>query len=230
MQLYYQPDFESTLQLTDEEAQHATRVLRHKVGHTLQITDGHGTVFEGIIDNISKNYIDFKITKKSHFDYTLAHTEIAIAPTKNIDRIEWFTEKATEIGIKKIHFFIGEHSERKILKLERLQKIVVSAMKQSLQFYCPKITFYNSLKTLIPAFANDYNKLIAHLPMGTTPPLIQEIEKKHKKSIVLIGPEGDFSENEVIFAQQAGFQSVSLGRNRLRTETAGVVACNLMQL
>jgi 16S rRNA (uracil1498-N3)-methyltransferase len=229
MQLYYQPDIESKLQLTDDEAHHAARVLRHKTGDTLQITDGNGALFLTVITHINKNDIDLKITKKSYFSYALTPSEIAIAPTKNLDRIEWFTEKATEIGIKKIHFFIGEHSERKVLKLERLQKIVVSAMKQSLQFYCPEITFIDSFKKLIPIFGNDYNKLIAHLPMGSTPPLIHQIDKKHNKSIVLIGPEGDFSANEIAIAQQAGFQSVSLGRNRLRTETAGVVACSLMQ-
>jgi 16S rRNA (uracil1498-N3)-methyltransferase len=153
---------------------------------------------------------------------------IAIAPTKNIERLEWFLEKATEIGIKEITPVLCEHSERKIINMERLEKIIVSAMKQSLKTYIPVL---NPLTRFTDFVSKPFNgqKFIAHCTEGIRSELIHSYVKQ-SESLILIGPEGDFSPKEIEFAKSNGFIEISLGKSRLRTETAGIVACHTINL
>ncbi|MEN8116270.1 MAG: RsmE family RNA methyltransferase, partial [Bacteroidota bacterium] len=153
---------------------------------------------------------------------------IVIAPTKNIDRFEWFLEKCTEIGIDEITPILSEHSERKVIKPGRLEKIVVSAMKQSVKAYLPKLNELTSFNDLVKT-SDAPAKFIAHCNGGEKPHLKNNIEPG-KNVLILIGPEGDFSPAEVELAKENGFKEISLGTSRLRTETAGVVACHIVNL
>jgi 16S rRNA (uracil1498-N3)-methyltransferase len=150
-----------------------------------------------------------------------------VAPTKSPDRIEWFVEKAVEVGIERISFFFGQHSERRHLKLDRLEKIAIAAMKQSLQTYLPTldepVSFSELLKT-----GGEEQRFIAHLPDNEPPVSLAQIAKPGGQYTVLIGPEGDFSTNEIQQALSAGFQMATLGTTRLRTETAALTACQYL--
>ena len=231
MQLFYN----STIQISDaffqfdkEESKHIVKVLRKKGGDEIFITNGKGNLFRSEITLESEKKCEVKITKVIFFEPKKYHLHIAIAPTKMNDRFEWFLEKATEIGIDEITPIICEHSERKIYKIDRAEKIIQAAMKQSNQYYLPQInepiSFIDFLKKDITT-----SKFIAHC---------EEIDKNvFKKSIVpnqniliLIGPEGDFSTKEITLALKNNFIPVSLGNTRLRTETAGVVACHTVAL
>ena len=150
-----------------------------------------------------------------------------MAPTKNLDRIEWFIEKAVELGIERISFFFGQHSERRVLKMERLEKIAVSAMKQSLQSYLPKLDDALSFGELLKTITEE-QRFIAHLPNDEPPVNLAKRATATGQYAVLIGPEGDFSDKEIQQAVAAGFQMVTLGPNRLRTETAALTACQLL--
>lgn len=230
MQLFYIPEIKgSTVTLDPDESKHAVKVLRMASGDRVQIVDGKGGFYEAeIADAHHKSCILSIIEKQSDFGRKDFHLHIGIAPTKNIDRFEWFLEKCTEIGIDEITPLLSEHSERKVIKPERLEKILVSAMKQSVKAYLPKLneltTFSDFLQKNIQA-----NKFIAHCNEG---------EKIHLKNavrpslnvVILIGPEGDFSPEEVTAAIRHGFSEISLGEARLRTETAGVVACHIVNL
>lgn len=226
MQLFYNPDISNvTSQFTFDkiESRHIVKVLRKKEGDTLHITDGKGYVCtcQIIIANDKKcsaTIIDSKEVS-NHRDYFL---HIAIAPTKNNDRMEWFLEKATEIGIDEITPIICDNSERKVVKLERLQKIVQSAMKQSLQFYLPKLNTPIKFSDFL-AQGIEENAYIAHCEDGEKKGVKDLINSKQRVTI-LIGPEGDFSTNEITMALQKGCIPISLGETRLRTETAGIVA------
>lgn len=230
MQLFYVPEItENEILLDEVESKHAIRVLRLKTGEKVQVVDGKGGFYTAeIIDtNPKKSRLRIIEAKKNHgkSDFYL---HIAIAPTKNNDRFEWFLEKATEIGIDEITPLICEHSERKTIKPDRLEKIVVSAMKQSLKTWLPKLNPMVSLHEFIKR--NDTPiKFIAHCNEGTKPHLKNEVEKG-KNILVLIGPEGDFSPEEVNLARMNGFREISLGNSRLRTETAGIVACHIVNL
>jgi 16S rRNA (uracil1498-N3)-methyltransferase len=230
MQLFYVPKISGTeVILTETESKHALRVLRLQKGTTVQIVDGEGGFYEAEITDANPKKCKLEIIKSvREFGKKEFYLHIAIAPTKNIDRFEWFLEKATEIGIDEITPILSSHSERKTIKPERLEKILVSAMKQSLKAYLPKLnplTLYNEV------VSNNHSdkKFIAYC---------DEVEKSHLKNqslkgekvLILIGPEGDFSPEEVEFAIQNKFSVVSLGETRLRTETAGIVACNIVNL
>jgi len=226
MQLFYNPNIDKdTQQITfnKEESRHIVKVLRKKEGDTLYLTDGKGNLYTSKI-NIANDKkclsTIFGTTKKSlGRDYKL---HIAIAPTKNNDRLEWFLEKATEIGIDEITPIISNNSERKKKKKERLEKIIQSAMKQSLKFYLPK------LNNAIPynEFLNrkfEKKVYIAHCHEGDKISMKEIIQPKESLTI-LIGPEGDFSSEEISQAINGGCIPISLGQARLRTETAAVVA------
>ena len=227
MQLFYQPDLDQNSQqftFDKEESRHIVKVLRKKVGDTLQVTNGNGLFFtaEITVANI-KNCLAtiIKITKSSKRSYNL---HLAVAPTKMNDRFEWFLEKATEIGISEITPIICEHSERKVVKEERYEKVLQAAMKQSLQAYLPKLNKTIVFSEFIKQKING-QKFIAHC---------EETDKKSLKSqlktgedcTVLIGPEGDFSVREIETALHHNFIPVTLGKTRLRTETAAIVACH----
>lgn len=226
MQLFYNPTIDvSSPQFTFDkiESRHIVKVLRKKEGDSLFITNGKGTLFTAEVLFANDKKCTVQIIKKEQklksWNYYL---HIAIAPTKNNDRLEWFLEKATEIGVDEITPIICKHSERKAIKKERLDKIVVSAMKQSLKFHLPKFneatTFQNFIKQ---DFEGDI--FIAHCEETDKKTLKSEL-KPQQKITILIGPEGDFSTKEIETALQQHFIPVSLGESRLRTETAGVVA------
>jgi 16S rRNA (uracil1498-N3)-methyltransferase len=228
MQLFYLENPEKDIILSTEESKHATKVLRKKEGDILNFTDGKGHFYKAEITVADTRKCRLKVVsteqKPKQHNY---HLHIAIAPTKNMDRYEWFLEKATEIGIDEITPIICEHSERKVLKTERCNRILLSAMKQSLKFHLPKLNEAISLQDFLK---QDFEggKYIAHCEQGNKIELREE--KKEKKTLILIGPEGDFSPNEIKLALQNQFKAVSLGTSRLRTETAGIIAVHTINL
>ena len=228
MQLFYLENPENEIILSAEESKHATKVLRKKEGDILNFTDGKGGLYKAEITLADSRKCRLEIVssdqKEKQHNY---HLHIAIAPTKNMDRYEWFLEKATEIGINEITPIICKHSERKVIKTERCNRILLSAMKQSLKFHLPKL---NEAITLKDFLKQDFegNKYIAHCEDGYKIEL--STEKKAEKTTILIGPEGDFSPTEIEMALQNQFKAVSLGTSRLRTETAGIVAVHTINI
>ncbi len=230
MQLFYIPNISgSEVILSETESKHAIRVLRLTVNSEVQVIDGKGGFYEAVISDAHPKKCKLLITNSiQEFDKRNFKLHIAIAPTKNIDRFEWFLEKCTEIGINEITPLLSEHSERKVIKPERLEKILISAMKQSLKAYLPKLNPITSFEEFI-LNSKFENKYIAHCYEGEKIHLKNTIIKGND-ILVLIGPEGDFSLEEIEMAKQNGFLEVSLGMARLRTETAGVVACHIANL
>jgi len=228
MQLFYLENPKDEIILSAEESKHATKVLRKKEGDVLDFTDGKGNLYKAEITLADSRKCRLEIVssdqKEKQHNY---HLHIAIAPTKNMDRYEWFLEKATEIGINEITPIICKHSERKVIKTERCNRILLSAMKQSLKFHLPKL---NEAITLKDFLKQDFegNKYIAHCEDGYKIEL--STEKKVEKTTILIGPEGDFSPTEIEMALQNQFKAVSLGTSRLRTETAGIVAVHTINI
>ena len=228
MQLFYLENPKDEIILSAEESKHATKVLRKKEGDILNFTDGKGAFYKAEIIVADSRKCRLKVVsteqKEKQHNY---HLHIAIAPTKNMDRFEWFLEKATEIGIDEITPIICSHSERKVIKTERCNRILLSAMKQSLKFYLPKLNEAVSFNDFIK---QDFNgtKYIAHCEDGEKKDL--RIVNKTEKTIILIGPEGDFSPKEIELAEQNQFKAVSLGTSRLRTETAGIVAAHTINI
>ncbi|NNC69616.1 MAG: 16S rRNA (uracil(1498)-N(3))-methyltransferase [Flavobacteriaceae bacterium] len=231
MQLFYNPE----LQIKDQqftfdkiESRHIIRVLRKKEGEQLHITNGKGYLFTSKIIDASDKKCKVAITnieeKEKPRNYYL---HIAIAPTKNNDRFEWFLEKATEIGIDEITPIICDHSERKVVKIERLQKIIEAAGKQSLKFHFPKLNTPLKFTDFISTVKCE-PKFIAHCdPSVNRFPLVNLL-KNEKDTLLLIGPEGDFSSSEIQSALDQKFVPVMLSESRLRTETAGIHATSLV--
>ena len=228
MQLFYLENPKDEIILSAEESKHATKVLRKKEGDILNFTDGKGAFYKAEIIVADSRKCRLKVVsteqKEKQHNY---HLHIAIAPTKNMDRFEWFLEKATEIGIDEITPIICSHSERKVIKTERCNRILLSAMKQSLKFHVPKLNEAMSLSDFIK---QDYEgtKYIAHCEDGEKKEL--NTVNKTEKTIILIGPEGDFSQKEIDLALQSQFKAVSLGTSRLRTETAGIIAAHTINI
>jgi len=209
--------------LPEEESQHAVKVLRLQSGEVIEIVDGVGGFYKAVITNPHHKHCGFEVVEqKIGFGKRGYKLHVAIAPTKNIERLEWFIEKATEIGIDEITPVICCFSERKIVKEERLEKIIVSAAKQSLKAYFPKLNPPCAFAELVKNNQTT-QKFIAHCYTDDKR-LFQTEIVKGSDVLVLIGPEGDFSREEVEMAISCGFIPVSLGESRLRTETAGVVA------
>lgn len=229
MYLFYTPDIDIHPELPEEEAAHCLRVLRLSQGDKITLTDGKGYFYEAQISVASAKRCSVSILNKTFQPlYWRGHLHLAMAPTKNMDRTEWFAEKATEIGIDEISFLNCRFSERKVLKVERIEKIVVSAVKQSLKARKPQINEMISFDKFVRQdFPGD--KFIAHCYAGEKP-LLKDVLSNEKDTLVLVGPEGDFSPEEVELALSCGFRSVSLGMSRLRTETAALVAAHLMNL
>jgi 16S rRNA (uracil1498-N3)-methyltransferase len=226
MHIFYTPDLVSnTYTLNEEESRHCSKVLRLVKGNNVQLIDGKGGFYEAEIIADHKKQVTLQILKSTlEYQKRNHHLHIAIAPTKNIDRLEWFLEKATEIGIDEITPIICERSERKIIKEDRLDKVITAAIKQSIQAYHPLLNPATTLADLITR-PTDAIKMIAHCIDGEPRQFINQIIEPHSKYLILIGPEGDFSENEIFLALQNGFKPLTLGNTRLRTETAGVAAC-----
>jgi 16S rRNA (uracil1498-N3)-methyltransferase len=214
--------------LGEEESRHVCQVLRKRMGDTVHCTDGNGTLFETVLHEIGKKRATLRIIAQQNNLEIKIPLHIAIAPTKNMDRFEWFLEKATEIGISEITPLICRRSERTVLKIERLNHILLTAMKQSLRYHLPKLNEPIDFKSFMNQnHSADVAKWIAYCTEDTRVPL-QQVVQKGQPSLILIGPEGDFMPEEVELAFLKGFRGVSLGHHRLRTETAGIVACQIV--
>jgi 16S rRNA (uracil1498-N3)-methyltransferase len=227
MQLFYNPTLTaeaSTFVFDKEESKHIIKVLRKKEGDVLHVTNGLGLCFTTEITIASDSKCTVKITSFEKQEPLPYHLHLAVAPTKMNERYEWFLEKATEIGIQEITPIICEHSERKVVKIDRFQKIVESAMKQSLHFYIPKLNEPQTFKEFVTSH-NTAQRFIAHCEETEKRSLKNELLTK-QDVLLLIGPEGDFSVKEIQLALEHHFIPVSLGSTRLRTETAAVVACH----
>lgn len=227
MQLFYNPEIDQstkTFSFDKEESRHIVKVLRKNIGDKLFVTNGFGFLFETEITLASDNKCVVKIVSLEQAKPNTQKLHLAVAPTKMNDRYEWFLEKATEIGIAEITPIICDRSERKVVKNERFDKILVSAMKQSGQYFLPKlneaVTFREFMK-----HNRDGQKFIAHC-LETNKKSLKNGLQKATDATVLIGPEGDFSEKEIQLALDNQYIPVSLGDTRLRTETAAVVACH----
>ncbi|WP_196890151.1 16S rRNA (uracil(1498)-N(3))-methyltransferase [Aureivirga sp. CE67] len=228
MQLFYNETLEQNIshfEFDKQESKHIVRVLRKKEGDTLYITNGKGFLFVGKITFANDKHctvsIEEILVKPKTWNF---HLHLAVAPTKLNDRYEWFLEKAVEIGVDEITPIICDHSERKVIKKERMEKIILSAMKQSLKYTLPKL---NDPIKLSQFLDTDFEgqKFIAHCE-ETEKVLLKNSLEENQDTLILIGPEGDFSTKEIEKAISKNFKPVSLGNSRLRTETAAVVACH----
>lgn len=228
MHVFYTPDISGTdYILNEEESRHCMKVLRLTVGQQVHLIDGRGGLYAAEIIAETKRNVILKVLQ-TNLDYQKRNYKlhIAVAPTKNIDRLEWFLEKATEIGIDEITPIICERSERKIIKEDRLVKVITSAVKQSLQAYHPQLNPAVSFQNLLAAQAGtDAIKMIAHCLPGEEKQFIQQVAGQAGHYLILIGPEGDFSPQEIKSALDQGYAPLSLGETRLRTETAALAAC-----
>lgn len=230
MHIFYQPLLdEGVLYLNPDESKHAVKVLRLREGDTIEVVDGQGGFYKVRITEADPKECAFEVLEKKSSDHHPYYIHIAIAPTKNMDRLEWFIEKAVEFGIDEISLILCEHSERKVVKTERLQRKAVSAMKQSIKAYMPKINEAIKYSTFMEKIAEDEQLMIAYVDQ-TIPEHLKDKALPKARYCVLIGPEGDFSEKEIQLAFQKEFEAVSLGKSRLRTETAGVAACHILNL
>ena len=229
MALFYVPDIAEHWELSEEEAAHALRVLRSNIGDELDITDGKGNLYKSVISSIAGKhcYVEAKEVLPMPKGWS-GDIHIAVAPTKNMDRIEWLAEKATEIGLDAITFLNCRFSERKVVKCDRVERIVVSAMKQSLKYNKPVVGEMTDFKKFISQ-ERPGGKYIAHCYDGEKN-LLKDIHPAGCDATILIGPEGDFSPEEVKMAMEAGYKPVSLGNSRLRTETAALAACHIFML
>jgi len=227
--LFYVPEINPPESiLPEDESRHCIKVLRLRQGDEILITDGKGIIYSGDLINEDPRGTRVSIIEEfSGRPERYYHLHIAIAPTKNISRLEWFLEKCTEIGIDEITPVFCENSERKIIKPVRLEKIIVAAAKQSLTATFPRL---NEARNLSELLGTDHrgDKFIACLSDKSSPLKIKY--QKGSDVLILVGPEGDFTENEVEHALKNGFEQVTLGHGRLRTETAGVVACHTVAL
>lgn len=229
--IFYSPDIhrdDKTYTMSQEESQHAVKVLRLTVGDRISLIDGKGNAFDAEIINPHQKHCEVEILSVENgvggHPYRL---HIGIAPTKLNERFEWFLEKATEIGVDEITPLLTEHSERKEIKMERMNKIIIAAVKQSHKAYVPKLNKMTPVKELLKN-ANEEEKYIAHCHQGDKVAL--KDCGKGKSILVLIGPEGDFSNEEVALAGKNGFKACTLGTSRLRTETAGIVAVHTVEV
>ena len=229
MNLFYQPSIQQGIfHLDSTESKHCTKVLRRKAGDKIHITDGKGFLYEAVITVADPVECKFEIHERKIEDVKSFGIHIAISPTKHPDRLEWFVEKAVELGVDKITIMNCEHTEPSHYKFERLEKIAISAMKQSLRLTLPNIEGPTDFSTVINE-TSAASKFIAHVDASNTDHL-KNIAPPDSVYLVLIGPEGDFSPHELQLAAAKKFLKVSLGSNRLRTETAGLAACNILNL
>jgi 16S rRNA (uracil1498-N3)-methyltransferase len=226
MHLFYAPEITNNCleyTLTEEESKHCVRVLRLKKGSTVELLNGKGLSAIAEIDDDHPKKCRLRIRSSEYFPPAKQEIHLALAPTKNMDRLEWLVEKATEIGLNKLSFLKCDHNERGQLKLDRLEKIAISAMKQSKRYYKPEISELIPFKSFVE---NNPNGYIGHCYPANKIGLDTISEAK----VFLIGPEGDFSENEVSTALENGYQAVSLSDFRLRTETAALISVMKLSL
>lgn len=241
VRFFYVPNASSVNELPEEEAQHAVRVLRMEMGDEMMLMDGEGLFYRAIVTEATKKRCLYRIEETLPQERQWQpHLHLAMAPTKNMDRTEWFAEKATEIGFDELTFLRCRWSERTVIKTERVEKILVSAMKQSHKAWKPILNEMVDFKAFLQEIKERENrngkvmqKFICHCyeeeGLGEKVAL-KDALKSGEDVLVMVGPEGDFSIDEVKMAEANGFQSVSLGKSRLRTETAALVAVHLMNL
>ena len=234
MEIFYSKDIDgTTVRLNAEESAHCVKVLRHREGDEIAVMDGAGTLLWCRLDDASsKEAVATVVRREPGFGGHPYRLTLAVCPTKNMDRYEWMAEKATEFGVDEIVPVIGERSERKVCKTERLERIVLSAAKQSLKAAVPHVAQPLSVMDFIASFAPGASfdrgeplKLIAYCFEGEKLSIREALEASTQRDVVvLIGPEGDFSPREVAAAIKAGFKPVHLGASRLRTETAALAS------
>ncbi|MBR6974513.1 MAG: 16S rRNA (uracil(1498)-N(3))-methyltransferase [Bacteroidaceae bacterium] len=241
VRFFYVPNASSVNELPEEEAQHAVRVLRMEMGDEMMLMDGEGVFYRAIVTEATKKRCLYRIEETLPQERQWQpHLHLAMAPTKNMDRTEWFAEKATEIGFDELTFLRCRWSERTVIKTERVEKILVSAMKQSHKAWKPILNEMVDFKAFLQEIKERENrngkvmqKFICHCyeeeGLGEKVSL-KDALRSGEDVLVMVGPEGDFSIDEVKMAEANGFQSVSLGKSRLRTETAALVAVHLMNL
>tara|TARA_B100000900_G_scaffold99581_1_gene82327 strand:- start:2013 stop:2717 length:705 start_codon:yes stop_codon:yes gene_type:complete len=212
--------------LTDQENRHLTKVLRRKKGDSINVTNGKGVLFKCIIVESKKKNTKLEIKKYSIFNDDFPKIKIAISLTKKTNRFEWFLEKATEIGVSEITPIISENTEKIKLNYDRSNKLLLSAMKQSLRYKLPILNLTTSFVDYVSKSNDSYDSYIAICSQNKTH-LFKDILKKGSNSEIIIGPEGGFTNNEIDLAKKVNFTTVSLGNKRLRTETAGIIACSI---
>ena len=233
---FFVPDARSRVELPQDEANHATRVLRLAEGDDFFIMDGEGYFFRAIITVASNHRCLYKIIDIMPQERAWeGHIHLAMAPTKLNDRTEWFAEKATEIGLDELSFLDCKFSERRVIKCERIDKILISAVKQSHKAWKPILNEMTPFERFVQQERKG-DKFICHcynqedIGEGEEKPLLMDVLRRGVETTVMVGPEGDFSIDEVRLALKNGYRSVSLGTSRLRTETAALVAVHMMQL
>ena len=231
MPYFYQEDLlQNSFTLSAEESKHITKSMRLTTGDCIWITDGKGNLAKASLTNVHKESCEAEIIERTFQENSFSkQIHLAVAPTKNPDRMEWLVEKAVEIGVSEITFIICERSERKHINLNRLHRIAVAALKQSQGVWLPQLK-----TTSFKSFISDtqkllYDKFIAYCDNIEQSIKISELKYQHQRALFLIGPEGDFTPQEVFYAKENGFQHISLGRKILRTETAALfVLCCAM--
>ena len=229
MHVFYTPDIATNCEMPEEEVGHCLRVLRLGIGDEVMLTDGKGFFYKAVISAATNKRCQLKVIEElpQEKGWT-GWLHLAMAPTKNMDRTEWFAEKATEIGFDELTFLNSRYSERKVIKTERIEKILVSAVKQSLKASKPVL---NEMMDFNKFISQDFHgqKFICHCNEGEKKRL-KDVVVPGEDAVILIGPEGDFSPEEVAKAMACGFIPVSLGKSRLRTETAALVAVHTLNL
>jgi 16S rRNA (uracil1498-N3)-methyltransferase len=227
MQIFYAPDISgSTYTLDENESRHLIRVLRMTKGSGVRLIDGKGNLFDGIINNPDQNKCTIIITGRiTDFEKRNYKLHIAISPLKNPERFEWFIEKSVEIGIDEITPLICKNTEKPGIKTDRVNNLIISAMKQSLKATKPVLNETCYLKDFI-SMKPDAILMIAHCNDSLVRKSVSEVYTKGRNAIILVGPEGDFTREEIDSAANSGFIPVHLGTSRLRTETAGIAVCH----
>lgn len=228
MELLVDPGFAPGRKLSEEESSHCVKVLRHREGDVVNVADGSGRRYECRIAVASPRGCSLEVLNTITATPPQCRLRMAVAPTKNVDRFEWFVEKAVEIGVSRITPILCDHSERDRVRTDRLQKIIVAAAKQSLKCYLPTV---DELTSLADVISGDHSpqRYILHCGEEPKPHLFAQA-RPAIDTLILVGPEGDFSAKEIQAAAAAGFQECTLGPERLRTETAALVATNVIAL
>ncbi len=231
MHIFFTPDItQAFYRLSEQESKHCARVLRLKVNDFVSLIDGRGGFYTAKICDASPKAVQLEIIEeKKNYGKRNYKIHIAIAPTKNIDRFKFFLEKTTEIGIDEITPIICAHSERRVVKTDKLEATIIAAIKQSIKAYKPTLHQAVDYKKFIKQNF-DGKKYIAHCASSETKLPLQKISQAGENVLIMIGPEGDFSAAEILEAINTGFDEVSLGNSRLRTETAGIAACHTLSL
>jgi 16S rRNA (uracil1498-N3)-methyltransferase len=232
MNIFYDSNISGEFHVLNEtESNHCVKVLRLKIGDEIFLTDGKGNLYKSNIIELHQKKTLLKISETyAEYNKRPYYLHIAIAPTKNTDRFEWFLEKAVEIGIDEITPIICKNSERKIIKSDRLNRIAEAAMKQSYKAYHPQINEQISFEKFIKNSDSQFQKFIAHCEDDENKKYLGNLVNKNSSVLILIGPEGDFSKSEIQLAKGNKFTPISLGMSRLRTETAGIVACDVVSI